>query len=115
MERQTHTIDADGKILGRLASQIVVLLRGKHKPDFVLNEDKGDFVVIKNADKIRVTGGKYKNKVYWSHSGYPGSGKETQFSKIFEKNPGEVIKRAVYGMLPRTKLRANQIKRLKFE
>ncbi len=115
MERQTHTIDATGKILGRLASQVAVLLRGKNKPGFVLNEDSGDFVIIKNADKIKVSGGKYTKKLYWSHSGYLGSGKETPFNKIFEKNPGWVIKKAVYGMLPKTKLRPSQIKRLKFE
>ncbi|KKQ68065.1 MAG: 50S ribosomal protein L13 [Candidatus Nealsonbacteria bacterium RIFCSPLOWO2_12_FULL_39_31] len=115
MEQQTHTIDATGKILGRLASQIAVLLRGKNKSGFVLNEDSGDFVIIKNADKIKVSGGKYTKKFYWSHSGYLGSGKETPFNKIFEKNPGRVLIKAVYGMLPGTKLRAGQIKRLKFE
>jgi large subunit ribosomal protein L13 len=115
MQRETHTIDATDRILGRLASQISVLLRGKQKPGFVLNEDSGDFVIIKNANKIKVTGGKYTKKLYWSHSGYLGSGKETPFNRIFEKNPGEVIRRAVYGMLPRTKLRPEQIKRLKFE
>jgi len=115
IKRETHTIDATNKILGRLAVEITLLLRGKSKPDFALNKDIGDFVVIKNADKITVTGKKYDNKIYYHHSGYLGGLKEAPFKKVFKNNPGEVIRRAVLGMLPRNKLRAKQIKRLKFK
>jgi len=115
IKRETHIIDAANKVLGRLAVEIAVLLRGKSKPDFAPNKDRGDFVIIKNADRIIVTGKKFDNKIYYHHSGYLGGLKETPFKKIFERNPGEVIKRAVLGMLPKNKLRAKQIKRLKFE
>ena len=115
IQRDTHTIDATNKVLGRLATQVALLLRGKHKPDFVLNQDVGDFVVIKNPDKIKVTGKKMEQKKYYRHSGYIGHLKEIPLKKVFEKNPGEVIKRAVWGMLPKNKLRKEQIKRLKFK
>lgn len=115
MERETHTIDAANKILGRLAVEIAMLLRGKNKLDFRPNKDGGDIVIIKNADKIIVTGKKFDNKIYYHHSGYMGGLKEIPYKKIFKNNPGEVIKRAVYGMLPKNKLRDIQIKRLKFE
>ena len=113
MERTTHTIDAANKVLGRLATEIVVLLRGKNKPDFAPNKDIGSFVIIKNADKIRFTGKKFEQKKYYHHTGYLGGLKETPLKRIFEKNPGEVLRRAVFGMLPKNKLRAKQIKRLK--
>lgn len=115
MERKTHTIDATNKVLGRLATQIAVLLRGKHKPDFAPNKDAGDFVVIENVDKIKLTGKKLKQKIYYHHTGYLGSLKETPLKKLFEKKPGEILKRAVFGMLPKNKLRAKQIKRLKIK
>jgi len=115
MERKTHTIDATNKVLGRLATQIAVLLRGKHKPDFAPNKDAGDFVVIENVDKIKLTGKKLKQKIYYHHTGYLGSLKETPLKKLFGKKPGEVLKRAVFGMLPKNKLRAKQIKRLKIK
>ena len=115
MKRGTHTIDAKEKVLGRLATQIAILLRGKHKPDFVLNKEMGDFVVIKNVDKIKFTGRKLEQKKYYRHSGYLGSLKETPLKKLFEKDPKEVLKKAVMGMLPKNKLRARQIKNLKFE
>ena len=86
MERTTHTIDATNKVLGRLATQIAVLLRGKNKPDFAPNKDIGDFVVIKNADKIRFTGKKFEQKKYYHHTGYLGGLKETPLRRIFEKN-----------------------------
>lgn len=113
MERKTHTIDATGKVLGRLASQIAVLLRGKHKPDFLLNKDTGDFVVIKNADKIKLTGKKTEKKVYYHHTGYLGGLKKIPLKKIYEKDPGEIMRKAVFGMLPKNRLRQAQIKRLK--
>lgn len=115
MERKTHTIDAAGKVLGRLATEIAILLRGKNKPDFVLNKDMGDFVIVKNFDKIKFTGKKFEQKIYYHHTGYLGGLKETPLKKLFEKNPAEVLKKAVFGMLPKNKLRARQIKRLTVE
>lgn len=115
MQRETHTIDASGKILGRLASEIAILLRGKHKPDFLPYKDMGDFVVVKNIDKIKLTGKKIERKIYYRHSGYLGSLKEIPLKKIFKENPAKILQRAVFGMLPKNKLRAKQIKRLKFE
>lgn len=115
IQRKTHQIDAEGKILGRLATEIAILLRGKYKKDFVPYLDMGDFVTVKNVKKIRVTGKKAEQKKYYRHSGYLGGLKETSFKKIFEKNPALVLKKAVFGMLPKNKLRAKQIKRLKIE
>lgn len=113
--RKTHTIDATNKVLGRLATQIATLLRGKHKPDFVPHKDMGDFVRVENIEKIRVTGKKMEQKKYYRHSGYMGGLKETPLKKLFEKDPAEVLKKAVWGMLPKNKLRNEQIKRLKFK
>lgn len=113
MECKTYTIDATNKVLGRLATEIAVLLRGKNKTDFMPNKDMGDFVVIRNIKKIRVTGKKFEKKIYYHHSGYLGGLKETPFKKLFERDPGKVLKIAVFGMLPKNKLRAKQIKRLK--
>lgn len=113
MEYKTYTIDATNKVLGRLATEIAVLLRGKNKTDFMPNKDMGDFVVIRNIKKIRVTGKKFEKKIYYHHSGYLGGLKETPFKKLFERDPGKVLKIAVFGMLPKNKLRAKQIKRLK--
>jgi len=115
MERNTHTIDATDKVLGRLATQIAVLLRGKQKPEFVPYKDMGDFVIVKNAEKIKLTGRKRKQKKYYHHTGFMGGLKEVPLEKIFKRDPGEILKRAVYGMLPKNKLRAKQIKRLKTE
>lgn len=113
MERKIYTIDATNKILGRLAVKIANLLRGKNKPDFVPYKDMGDVVIVKNVKEIRVTGKKADKKIYYRHSEYLGGLKETPFKKIFEKDPAIVLKMAVSGMLPRNKLRAEQIKRLK--
>lgn len=115
IKRETYTIDASGKILGKLAAEIAVLLRGKHKSNFVPNQDMGDFVVVKNADKIKVSGRKFENKIYYHHTGYLGGLKAVPYKKVFKENPGEVVKKAVYGMLAKNKLRAIQIKRLKVE
>lgn len=114
-ERKTYTIDASGKILGRLASEITILLRGKHKPSFQPNEDAGDFVIVKNVSKIRVTGKKMEQKKYYHHSGYLGGLKEISLKELFAKDPAQVLRIAVSKMLPRNKLRRKQIKRLKFE
>ena len=115
MERQTHTIDAAGKVLGRLATQIAGLLRGKHKPEFVPYKDMGDFVIVKNIDKTKITGKKIEQKKYYKHSGFPGGFKEVSLRTLWKKNPQEVLRRAIYGMLPKNKLRSQQIKRLSFE
>ena len=114
IERKNHTIDAEGKILGRLATEVAQLLRGKGKVDFQPHIDNGDFVNITNVDKIVVTGKKMEQKIYYSHSEYPGGLKETQMKRLFEKNPEEVLKKAVWNMLPKNKLRAEFIKRLQF-
>jgi large subunit ribosomal protein L13 len=115
MERQTHTIDATGRALGRLATEIAVLLRGKNKPDFVPYLDMGDNVVVKNFDRLKFTGKKLAQKKYYRHSGYLGSLKETTLDKLLVKKPADVLKHAVMGMLPKNKLRAEMIKRLKIE
>lgn len=113
MKRETHTIDATDRVLGRLATEIAVLLRGKNKIDFASNKDIGDFVVVKNINKIKVTGKKAEQKIYYHHTGYLGNLKKIPLKKLFEKNPAEILRKAVFGMLPKNKLRAQQIKRLK--
>ena len=115
MERKTHTIDATDEILGRLATRVALFLRGKQKTDFVRNRDIGDFVVIKNIKKIKVTGRKMEQKKYYSHSQYLGNLKEISLKKLFEKDPNKVFKKAVFGMMPKNKLRIEQIKRLKID
>jgi len=115
IQRKTHIIDATGKILGRLATEIAILLRGKHKPNFAPYLDLGDYVVVKNVKKIKLTGKKTEQKKYYGHAGYLGSLKEIPFKKIFEKDPAWVLQKAVLGMLPKNKLRAKMIKRLKIE
>jgi large subunit ribosomal protein L13 len=115
MKRETHTIDATGKVLGRLASQIAILLMGKQKPNYDPSKDMGDFVVVKNVEKIKITGGKMEKKKYYRHTKYLGGLKEIPLKKVFEKNPKEVLKRAVYGMLPKNRLRKKIIERLKIE
>lgn len=115
MRRETRTIDATGKTLGRLASEIALILRGKNKPDFAPQRDMGDFVVVKNVKKLKFTGKKMEKKIYYSHTGFLGGLKEMPLKKLFEKDPAKVLKKAVWGMLPKNKLRARQIKRLKIE
>lgn len=110
---KTHTIDAKGKILGRLAVEVANLLRGKGKTDFVSNLIKGDEVVVFNTDKIAVTGNKMKNKIYYRHSGYPGGIKGINFEDSIKKDSRQVIRKAVYGMLPKNKLRNKIIRNLK--
>jgi len=110
---ETHTIDATNKAVGRLAVEIATLLRGKHKPDFVAHQDRGDNVVVEHAEKMRFTGSKLEQKNYYHHSGYLGGLKTVPMKKVFEKDPGEVLRRAVYGMLPKNRLRALYMKRLK--
>jgi len=115
LQRETHIIDAQGKSLGRLASEIAVLLQGKHKPEYAPYKDIGDFVVVKNFDKVRFTGKKLKNKKYYRHSGYLGGLKVQTLEELLKKDPYKVLRNAVMGMLPKNKLRKKMIKRLKLE
>lgn len=112
-ETKTHIIDATGKSLGRLASQVAILLLGKHKPHFDPSKDMGDFVIVKNVEKMKITGKKMKQKKYYSHSGYLGSLKEIPLERLFQKSPEKVLWEAVYGMLPKNKLRKKRMKKLK--
>jgi len=113
IKRHWHFVDARGKILGRLASQIANLLIGKNKPNYVPHLDFGDYVVITNAEKIEVTGKKEKQKLYRWHSGYPGGLKEKTLDKLRKENPTQIIRMAVEGMLPKNRLRTQRMKRLK--
>jgi large subunit ribosomal protein L13 len=113
MERKIYTIDATNRILGRLAVQIAGLLRGKNKVDYVPYKDMGDIVIVKNAKNIKVSGKKADQKNYYHHSLYLGGLKEMPFKKLFEKDPAEVLRKAVWGMMPLNTLRKEQIKRLK--
>ena len=113
IKREWHVIDASGKILGRLATQVARLLMGKHKPIFSPNLDTGDFVVVINAEKVQVTGNKAKQKVYYRHSGYPGGLKSTNLEKMMQTNPTRVIEHAVKGMLPHNRLGAKMFKKLR--
>jgi large subunit ribosomal protein L13 len=108
-----HLVDADGKTLGRLATRVAILLRGKNKPIFAPHQDTGDFVVVINAKKVFLTGKKWKEKIYTHHSGYPGGLKQASAEKIAEKKPERLITMAVQGMLPKTKLGKKLIKKLK--
>ena len=115
IKRETIKIDATGKVLGRLATEIAVLLKGKNKPGYLPNKDTGDIVVVSNAGKMKITGKKIEQKQYYHHTGYLGGLKAKSLKMLFPENPGEVLRLAVYGMLPKNKLRAKRIKRLKFE
>jgi large subunit ribosomal protein L13 len=106
-------VDATDKVLGRLASEIATRLRGKHKPEFTPHVDTGDYIVVVNADKLRVTGAKSTDKKYFRHSGYPGGIYETNFGKMQEKFPGRALEIAVKGMLPKGPLGYAMIKKLK--
>jgi len=113
VERKWWLVDADGKVLGRLATRVAVLLRGKHKPQFAAFVDTGDFVIVINADKISVTGKKTEDKVYYSHSQYPGGLKTKTLKDVLEKEPEEAIRKAVWGMIPKNKLGRHVFKKLK--
>ncbi|MCK4431548.1 MAG: 50S ribosomal protein L13 [Candidatus Aminicenantes bacterium] len=113
IEKKWWLINAEGKILGRLATEVAVLLRGKKKPKYVDFLDSGDFVIIINAEKVKTTGKKLEQKKYYSHSGYPGGLKEKTLKEILEKKPEEVIKKAVWGMIPKNKLGRAVYKKLK--
>ncbi len=113
IEKKWWLIDADGKILGRLATEVATLLRGKRKPEFTPFIDCGDFVVIVNAEKINVTGKKIEQKKYYSHSGYPGGLKVKTLKELLETKPEEVVRNAVWGMIPKGKLGRAVYKKLK--
>ncbi|NOY64572.1 MAG: 50S ribosomal protein L13 [Nitrospirae bacterium] len=113
VERNWYIVDASDKVLGRLASRIATYLRGKHKPQFTPNVDTGDFIIVVNAEKIRLTGNKLEQKVYYHHTGYPGGIKaETAKSRI-KRKPEQMIIDAVWGMLPKNRLGRKMIKKLK--
>lgn len=113
IRRERHVIDAKDRVLGKLATEVAWLLMGKHKPMFSRNLDVGDYVVVINAEKVRVTGNKAEQKVYYHHSGYPGGLKSINFEKLMQTNPTRVVEHAVKGMLPHTKLGASMLKKLK--
>lgn len=113
IEHQWYTVDVEGKILGRVATEIAKLLNGKTRPDFTPNVDGGAGVIVLNCGKIRVTGAKEEQKVYKRYSGYPGGQKETVYKKMKEKDPKYIVRHAVKGMLPKNKLGALMLKRLK--
>ena len=112
-ERNWLVVDASGRTLGRLATQIADALRGKRKPTYTPHVDVGDFVVVINAEKIRVTGKKLEDKRYWRHSGYPGGIRSRTLGELLEHRPEEVIRKAVKGMLPRNRLARQQLRKLK--
>lgn len=109
-QRRWHLVDADGKTLGRLASQVARLLRGKHKPVFTPNADLGDFVVVVNAAKVKLTGKRTELKEYFRYTGYPGGATYEKFKDLIRKNPQRVVEHAVKGMLPNTTL-GRQVRR----
>ena len=113
VERKWYVIDAEGKTLGRLAVLAANMLRGKHKPQFTPHVDTGDFIIVINAEKVVVTGKKETDKIYYSHTGYPGGFKATAFKDLMEKNPCAAIEKAVKGMLPHNTLGQEQFNKLK--
>ena len=113
IKRDWHLIDANGKILGRTATEIVKYLMGKHKKDYTPHVDMGDHVVVINCEKIKVTGKKAEQKLYYSHSGYPGGFKQVTYRKMSEEHPERIIELAVKRMLPENRLRDNRMVRLK--
>ena len=113
IKREWFVVDANGSTLGRLSSRIAHILRGKNKVDFTPHMDMSDFIIVINAEKIKVSGNKEKNKEYWKHSGFPGGGSNTSFSSLKETNPTFIIENSVKGMLPHNKLGNKLIKHLK--
>ncbi len=113
VSRDWYVVDAEGKILGRLASEIAKRLRGKHKPVYTPHVDTGDFIIVVNAGKVRLTGSKLRDKLYYRHSGYPGGLKQMSAGKMLQDKPGEVLRLAVRGMLPKNSLGRAMLKKLK--
>jgi large subunit ribosomal protein L13 len=112
-QRQWHLVDAQGKVLGRMASEIAKLLRGKHKPIFTPNLDTGDFVVVVNAGSVKLTGKKLEKKVYYRHTEYPGGIREKTAAKMLAEKPEELVRLAVKGMLPKNRLSRKLVSKLK--
>jgi len=108
-----YVIDAEGKTLGRMAAEIAHRLRGKHKPEYTAHVDTGDYIVVVNAEKVKVTGKKATDKMYYRHTGYPGGLKTRSFNEMIEKAPEDVVKLAVKGMMPRTPLGRAMLRKLK--
>jgi large subunit ribosomal protein L13 len=104
IKRKWYVVDAEGKTLGRLATQVAIVLRGKHKPMFTPHVDTGDHVIVVNAEKIHLTGDKVRQKTYYRHSGYPGGLKSETVKDLLERKPYVIVERAIKGMLPKTKL-----------
>ena len=113
VRRDWYVVDATDKVLGRIATEIANRLRGKHKPEFTPHIDTGDYIVVVNADKVRVTGNKVTDKMYFRHTGYPGGIKETSFGKLMETHPERAFVIAVKGMMPRNKLSRAMLGKLK--
>ena len=113
VQRDWYVVDAADKILGRLASDIATRLRGKHKPEYTPHVDTGDYIVVVNCEKVRVTGNKASGKIYYHHTGYPGGIKDISFEKLIEKAPERVLQKAVKGMLPKGPLGREMFKKLK--
>ena len=113
IERKWFLVDAENKVLGRLASEIAILLRGKHKPNFSTHMDVGDFIVVINAEKVKLTGNKLDDKIYYRHSGWIGGIKQRSAKEMLEKKPTELLKSAIKGMLTKNSLGRKQLKKLK--
>ena len=113
VDRKWYVIDAEDKVLGRLATEVATLLRGKHKPIYTPHVDTGDFVIVINADKVKLTGTKWDNKIHASHTGYPGGRREVVYKEIREKHPERVVEYAVKGMLPKSRLGRSMFGKLK--
>ncbi|MBT7553393.1 50S ribosomal protein L13 [bacterium] len=112
MERTTHQIDATDKVLGRLASELAVLLQGKNKATYQPHTDCGDIVEVSNVAKVKITGNKLNTKVYYRNTGYPSGIRTTKLSDLMANDPGEALRKTIYNMLPKNKLRPNMLKRL---
>ena len=111
IEPRWYVVDAEGMVLGRLASEVAKILRGKHKPTFTPHMDTGDYVIVLNASKVRVTGRKAEQKTYFKHTGYMGHDRQIPFAAMLAKHPERVIERAVYGMLPKSTLAKQEVRR----
>ena len=113
IQRTWHVVDAEGLVLGRLATEVANLLRGKHKPIYAPHVDTGDFVIVVNADKIVLTADKLDKKIAYRHSGYPGGLRSTNYAQLMAKKPEEVVRKAVKGMVPKTRLGRSMLRKLK--
>ena len=113
VDKKWFVVDADGKELGRMAARIATILIGKHKPIYTAHVDTGDFVIVTNAAKIRLTGAKAETKRYWRYSGYPGGLHSRSFDEVLKTKPERIIREAVYGMLPKNKLAQARMRKLK--